>query len=229
MAGKGKETNIAEFGAAMFDLDGTLIDTLKDIADGVNRSLVKLGYPTHRVPDFKRFIGDGREVLANKSLPESCRNSFIVDKLVDLINRDYSQHWADTSATYAGIPEMLDNLSERGIKLAILSNKPDSFTQQMVQRFLAKWKFEAISGALPDVPPKPNPRIALQIAARLKLAPEKILYAGDSDVDMQMASTAGMFSVGVLWGFRTAEELKANGARVLVAHPAEISRLFERT
>jgi phosphoglycolate phosphatase len=228
MAGKGKETNMAKYSAAMFDLDGTLVNTLKDIADGVNRSLVKLGYPTHRVADFRRFIGDGREVLARKSLPESCRDSFIVDKLLDLINQDYVQHWADTSAPYPGIPEMLDRLSEEGIKLAILSNKPDSFTQQMVQRLLGEWKFEVISGALPDVPVKPNPYAALRIATRLKLAPERILYAGDSDVDMQMASTAGMFSVGVLWGFRTAGELLTNGARVLVSHPAEISRLFER-
>jgi phosphoglycolate phosphatase len=215
-----------KFRALMFDLDGTLLNTLQDIADSVNRSLQKMGFPGHPVEAYKLFIGSGRATLALRALPSSRRDQATVDKLLDLVNQDYLEHWADNTAPYPGIAGMLDSVSKRELKLAILSNKPDEFTQQMVQKMLSRWHFDLVSGALKDVPVKPNPQLALSIATRLQVRPSQILYVGDSDVDMQMAAAAEMFSAGALWGFRTKEELISSGARVLLSHPGDILDLL---
>jgi phosphoglycolate phosphatase len=210
----------------MFDLDGTLLNTLEDIANSVNRGLARLGYPTHEIETYKSLIGNGRDVLASLALPNNERTSIAVQKLVDLINEDYLRHWADNTSPYPGISEMLDSMVAKRLKLAILSNKPDEFTQRIVGKMLSKWKFEVVSGASADMPVKPDPKAALQIARKLGVLPGEILYVGDSDVDMKMASAAKMFAVGVLWGFRTGEELRANGASTLVSEPSEILGLL---
>jgi phosphoglycolate phosphatase len=216
----------AKYRAVMFDLDGTLLNTLEDIANSVNRGLAGLGYPTHEVETYKSLIGNGRDVLASLALPAISRATVTIQKLVDLINEDYILHWADNTSPYPGISEMLDSMVAKDLKLAILSNKPDEFTQQIVGRMLSNWKFEIVSGASHDMPVKPDPKAALQIATKLGVLPGEILYVGDSDVDMKMATAAKMFAVGVLWGFRTGEELEDNGARVLVSAPSEILGLL---
>jgi phosphoglycolate phosphatase len=215
-----------KYQAVMFDLDGTLLDTLDDIANSVNRSLRVLGYPGHRASTYKLLIGNGRDVLAARSLPPAHRDSLTVDKLLGLINEDYIRHWADSTVTFPGVPQLLDTLMARGLRLAILSNKPDEFTQLIVKKLLPKWQFEIVAGAVPDLPVKPDPQAALQICEKLGVPPAQVLYVGDSDVDMRMAAAAKMCAVGALWGFRTAEELRANGAEVLVGHPSEILKLL---
>lgn len=212
--------------AVLFDLDGTLLDTLKDIANSVNKALSYFGFPQHELEAYKYFVGDGREALAFRALPEHQRDSATLDKLLAHIDEEYTRHWADNTRPYEGVPELLDTLTTRSISLSILSNKPHDFTELMVSRLLRHWRFQIIAGALPDVPKKPSPTAALDIAQRLNLRPSEFLYVGDSGVDMQTAAGAGMYPVGAMWGFRTAGELLAGGAKTLIAKPADLLGLL---
>lgn len=210
----------------MFDLDGTLLNTLQDLTDSVNRSLGYLGFPPYTPEVFRYFVGDGRETMAMRSLPECNRDEATINKLVALINKEYSQHWADTTRLYPGVADLLDNLTIKSIKMAILSNKPHIFTEEMVSRLLSRWHFEIVAGAMPPMPVKPDPKAALQIAKRLDIIPSDFLYLGDSEVDMRTANAGGMYAVGAAWGFRTEDELKASGAKALIRHPLELLKLI---
>lgn len=212
--------------AALFDLDGTLLDTLEDIADSTNRALDYFGFPQHKVEAYKYFIGDGREALAVRALPENHRDTAIVDRLVARMAEEYAKYWSDNTRPYKGIPELLDTLTGRGIIMSILSNKPHDFTELMVSRLLSPWRFQIVAGASPDIPKKPSPSAALDIAKRLKIRPGAFLYVGDSDVDMKTAVSAGMYPVGATWGFRTADELLAGGAKVLIEKPTDLLKLL---
>ena len=212
--------------AVLFDLDGTLLDTLQDIADSTNQALCQLGFPQHEPEAYKDFIGEGREVLAARSLPEQQRDPDTVSQLVVRINREYSKCWPDHTCPYPGIPSLLDQLAANKIKMAILSNKAHSLTKMMVSKMLSHWHFDVVVGASPAIPKKPDPTAAWQIARRLGIYPAEFLYLGDSDIDMKTATAAGMYPVGALWGFRTANELLAGGAAVLVEHPRDILRLL---
>jgi phosphoglycolate phosphatase len=216
-----------KYKAVLFDLDGTLLDTLEDLAGAVNQGLTLLGFPQHKLESYKYFVGSGREEMAFRALPEAERRPLTLKRLVDFIDGYYLQHWADHTLPYPGIPDLLDELTARKIKLSILSNKPQIFTDLMVGRLLAKWSFAAVAGAMPGVPKKPDPSAALKIAEKLKLGPRELVYLGDSDIDMQTAAACGMFAVGALWGFRTADELKASGANSLINHPCELLRFLE--
>ncbi len=211
-----------KYSAVLFDLDGTLLDTLKDIADSVNSALGHLDFPQHELEAYKYFAGNGREVLATRALPERHRKAATVDKLVTYINEEYSKRWVNNTRLYQGVPNLLDALTSSGIKMAILSNKQHSFTELMVSRLLPRWRFELVVGALPSVPKKPNPTAALQIAQRLNIRPLEFLYLGDSDVDMKVATAADMYPIGALWGFRTADELLSSGARALIQQPTDL-------
>lgn len=212
--------------AVLFDLDGTLLDTLEDIANSVNRVLSRLGFPQHEVEAYKHFVADGREALASRILPVSHRDAITVAKVVTRINNEYSQHWGDTTRPYEGIADLLQTLTERHIKMVVLSNKPDDFTKLTVSRLLPLWRFDAVIGAQPSVPNKPDPTAALEIAQRLNILPNEFLYVGDTDTDMKTAKAAGMYPIGVLWGFRGAEELLANGAKALIQHPTDLLTLL---
>jgi len=124
------------------------------------------------------------------------------------------------------VTELLDSLVRKGIRMAILSNKPHEFTELMVSKLLSKWQFEIVLGALPGTPKKPDPAVALEIAKRMEIPPAEYLYLGDSDVDMQTATAADMYPAGALWGFRTGEELLHGGAKILIKHPAELLDLL---
>ncbi len=210
----------------LFDLDGTLLDTIKDIADSVNVALAQLGFPQHEVEAYKYFVGDGRKALAIRALPEDCRNTVDVDRLSASIEEEYSKRWAINTLAYPGIPDMLQSLADLGIKIAILSNKPQASTEEIVSRLLSQWRFELVLGARSSIPMKPDPTSALQIARRLNIPPAEFLYLGDTDVDMKTASAAGMYPVGALWGFRTTDELLAGGARQLIQHPTDLLSLL---
>jgi len=212
--------------AVLFDLDGTLLDTLRDIANSVNKALRHLGFPQHELEAYKHFIGDGREILAIRTLPEHKRDPATVNKLAASINEEYSEHWADSTCPYQGVPELLNALTISNIKMAILSNKPHKFTEIMVSRLLSPWHFEIVVGALSSVPKKPDPTIALQISRRLGIPSSGFLYLGDSEVDMKTATAADMYPVGALWGFRTADELLLGGAKKLIDHPTDLLSLL---
>ena len=212
--------------AVLFDLDGTLLDTLEDIAVSTNNALRYFGFPQHETEAYKYFIGDGREALALRALPEHHRDTTTLGKMVARIEEEYARCWADNTRPFEGIPELLDALTTRGIGMSVLSNKPHDFTELMVSRRLKYWRFQIVAGALPDVPKKPSPAAALNITQRLNLRPSEFLYVGDSGVDMETAVGAGMYPVGAAWGFRTAEELLAGGAKTVIDRPSDLLKLL---
>lgn len=212
--------------AVLFDLDGTLLDTLKDIANSANKALLLLGFPPHKLEAYKHFVGDGREILAIRTLPEHCRDPITVSKLSASISEEYSKHCADSTHPYPGVPELLNTLTINNIKMAILSNKPHSFAEIMVSKLLLPWHFDIVVGALPSLPRKPDPTAALQISRRLGIRSSEFLYLGDSDIDMKTATAAGMYPVGALWGFRSADELLAGGAKKLIGYPTDLLSLL---
>jgi len=210
------------FQAVLFDLDGTLLNTLTDLADAMNASLAHFGYPPQLVDAYKYFIGDAVETEAKRALPESARGPQIIKKVADFSEQIYDKCWHKNTRPYPGIQELLSNLTKRGLPLSVLSNKPDYFTKIMVEKLLPRYRFEIVQGALPDVPIKPDPAAALQIAKQLKIPPEQFLYLGDTNTDMKTAVAAGMFPLGCLWGYRTADELLESGAKALVQTPREV-------
>jgi len=212
--------------AIIFDLDGTLLDTLRDLAEATNAALGELGFSPHQQEAYRYFVGDGRDLLAYRALPATARDAKTVNRLVELINREYELRWRQHSFPYPGIPELLDALTAKQLKMAVLSNKAHNFTDEMVKQLLPKWRFSAVYGAGSSAPKKPDPQSTLQISRELGITPSEFVFLGDTDIDMKTATTAGMYPVGALWGFRTAAELKSNGARLLLAHPLELLQLF---
>ena len=209
--------------AVLFDLDGTLADTLADLANAVNHALVTLGCPTHPTAAYRYLVGDGARVLCQRALPADKQH--LVADAQRLLREHYDAHCFDETRLYPGIPELVSVLAERRYKLAVLSNKPDEFTRRMIAHYFPASPFTIVRGQLPNVPLKPDPTAALQIAAELEIPAANWLYLGDTNTDMQTAVAAGMKPVGVLWGFRDRAELEKNGAQVLVQTPAEILKL----
>ena len=214
------------FKAITFDLDGTLLDTLEDIADSANAVLEHWGYPQHDLKTYKYLVGDGIENLVQRSLPREKRSDDFVDQCVQAMRAEYRQRWSNKTRPYEGIAELLNALRDRGVTMTILSNKPDDFTKLMVAALLPEWRFEVVLGANSELPKKPDPTAAVQIARDLNISVNEFLFVGDTSIDMKTAAAAGMYPVGVLWGFRTAEELAASGARVLLAKPLDLLNLL---
>ena len=212
--------------ALLFDLDGTLLDTLQDIADSANSALAYFGFPQHELDAYRYFVGDGVEMLAIRALPEDRRDQMTVSKVVARINEAYSLRWANNTRPFQGIPELLDALTNIGIRMAILSNKGQSFAELTVSTLLPDWHFDLVVGAQPSILRKPDPTAALQIARQMSLIPTEFLYIGASAVDMKTAVAANMYPIGALWGYRTANELLTSGARVLVEKPTHVLPLL---
>ena len=208
-----------QFQAAIFDLDGTLADTLEDIADNMNHVLAQAGYPAHEYDAYRFYVGDGLRNLAARCLPEDARADDIVNLCFDRMMERYHKNYIIKSRLYDGVPELLDALSQQGVKLAVLSNKADSLTQKICAKLLSRWKFEQILGATDRFPRKPDPAAALELCRLMGVAPERVCYVGDSDVDMKTAIAAGFYPAGAGWGYRPKEELLASGA-MLVADSA---------
>ena len=211
----------------LFDLDGTLVDSLVDLADSMNRVLIRQGFAAHPTEAYRYFVGDGIIKLAQRALPAEAQQEDIIKDCARKMRQEYALHWADTTRPYPGIAELLDTLASRGIEIAILSNKPDALTQEVVRTLLPQWNFAAVAGARETFPRKPDPAGALRIANLLRREPANFLYLGDTDTDMQTARAARMFAIGVLWGFRTAEELKEHGAQALLSVPGELCPLLD--
>jgi phosphoglycolate phosphatase len=213
--------------AVLFDLDGTLLDTLEDLGDSMNAALQSLGYSPHGMDSYRYFVGDGVEILARRALPENvCGDDAVVRQCVTLMRAEYGRRWKDKTRLYDGMPELLDGLAGMGVKAAILSNKPHAAVMEVVDHFFKKWRFDATLGARPGVPIKPDAGAALEVARVLAVPPSGFLYVGDTNTDMATAVAAGMFPVGALWGFRTEEELRASGARALASRPQEVLELL---
>jgi phosphoglycolate phosphatase len=204
--------------AVLFDLDGTLIDSLRDIAESMNRTLARLGNPIHPVDAYRTFVGDGVQQLAQRALPPGADDSTIATFL-DAYRADYRISWKVHTRPYPGIPALLATLADRGIPMAVLSNKPDAVTRTCVEYFFPDTPFIAVHGQRPDVPRKPDPAAALAIAAAMNRSPASCVFVGDTSTDMDTATAAGMLAAGVTWGFRGEDELIAHGAD-LIAHEA---------
>jgi phosphoglycolate phosphatase len=214
--------------AVLFDLDGTLLDTLEDLGDSMNAVLAARGYPTHPIPSFTEFVGDGVENLVRRALPPAARrDEALVGELAPLMRREYAGRWKAKTKPYRGVPEMLKSLSSRGLRLAVLSNKPHPATVEVVAHFFPPSTFDAVLGARPGVPIKPDPGAALEVSRQLGIPPAAFLYLGDTNTDMKTALEAGMYAVGALWGFRGAEELRSSGAQTLIKDPAELLSMLD--
>ena len=213
------------FRATIFDLDGTLLDTLADIANAANSVLAARGFPAHPNASYRTFIGEGVIKLMLRALPQSQDEATVSASVGDYV-REYERTWNALTKPYPGVPAMLDALAARGLKLAVLSNKPDRFTQQCVNELLAPWTFDMVLGASDQFPRKSDPASARETAKRLGVPPAECLYVGDSGIDMQTARAAGMCAVGVLWGFRGREELLKDGAQFLIKEPSEVLDLL---
>ncbi len=210
-----------------FDLDGTLLYTLKDIAYSANHALAAHGFSGHSLETYRWLVGDGTRTLIERALPVGTRSEETVSACVHTYLDYYSRNWAAHTCRYAGIETVLNRLADMDMSLAVLSNKPHRFTRLCVQTFLNQWHFDPILGQRGGTPKKPSPVLAQQIIDRFGTDPGRILYVGDSGIDMKTAVNAGMYPVGALWGFRSADELVDAGARSLLNRPSDLLPLIE--
>jgi phosphoglycolate phosphatase len=209
--------------AVIFDLDGTLVDSLADIAESVNTVLGERGLATHPLASYRSFVGDGMVMLARRVLPEHLSNDDeTVAAFVKRLKEVYGSRSDRLTAPYDGIAELLDALAGAGIAMAVLSNKPHELTVGLVGRLLGAWNFAPVFGERPAVPRKPDPSGALEIAAELRLAPADILYVGDTPTDLATARGAGMPAIAAAWGFRSETELREAGAMRVARHPLDV-------
>jgi phosphoglycolate phosphatase len=214
------------FKAVIFDLDGTLLDTLEDIADSMNRVLSNHGFPIHEVDNYRYFVGDGVAMLVKRTLPGDRKDDEIVNQCMEEFREEYDRNNNKMTKVYDGVAETLNGLSDWKIRLAVLSNKPHDSTMKCMVEFLSDWEFDMVLGQKDGIPRKPDPAGALRITEFLKLKPGEVIYVGDTDVDMRTAVSAGMYPAGALWGFREYDELRKSGARLLIHRPQEILNLI---
>jgi len=210
--------------AVMFDLDGTLADTLGDIAASANHARGTLGLPPIETPRYRRLAGQGVHRLFRDALPADQHHR--VEPLVAAFRVHYAEHAFDTTGPYDGVPSLLDALTEAGTTLAVLSNKPDAATRLVVDRLFGRWPWAAARGAVDGTPIKPDPAGAHAVVHDLGIPADAWAYVGDTDVDMWTGRAAGMFTVGVTWGFRDETELRGAGAQAIIHRPAELLPLL---
>ncbi len=211
----------------IFDLDGTLLNTIKDLALSCNHVLKQHGFPEHTEDEYRYFVGNGMAKLVERALPEDKRTSeFIEPILKELINY-YYQHKQDNTQPYDGVKEMLQKLQSENYKLAVASNKMDSAVQDLVKRYFPEIQFSVVYGQREDIHPKPAPRIIQNILDALQIEPYEALIVGDSATDMLTAINSGIKGIGVQWGFRTKEELLLNGANYTIKTPSQIFEILQ--
>jgi len=215
--------------AFIFDLDGTLIDSLADIAGSINRMLEARGYPRCEDPGiFKQMVGDGMEKLVERALPEAARTAELIQVCTEEYRNFYDVHWQEQTQPYEGIVEMLAELKARGLKVGVISNKAHRFTVPMTEHFFGQGCFDVILGQRAEVPRKPDPAGAHEAAALLGLSTAECAYVGDSGIDMAFAKNAGLLGIGVDWGFRSVTELTENGADHIISNPGELLEINAR-
>ncbi len=217
-----------DFEGVIFDLDGTLADTREDLADAMNRVLAGEGLPLHDHAAFGAMIGAGLRNLVATALPAERRDDDTIERCAAAMMADYGRHCLVKTRLYDGVAETVSRLHAEGVRLAVLSNKPDELTKHIVHGLLGAEDFEEVVGARPDTPAKPDPAAALLLAERLGCAPGRIVFLGDTGIDVATALAAGMIAVGAAWGFRTAGELRDGGATAVLAHPLELLDLRHR-
>jgi phosphoglycolate phosphatase len=212
--------------AAILDLDGTLLDTLADLAGSMNEALADLGFPTHAMDCYRTFVGEGILSLVARTLPAEHRDEATVLRATERYRAAYARNWANQTQPYEGIPEALAVLQQANVPLTVLSNKPHHFTKLCIEHFFPANLFQVVLGQRDEVPRKPDPAAAFEIATQLGLSPREIAFIGDTDTDINTGRAAGMDALGVAWGFRPVSELIEAGASGILHHPSELVGKF---
>lgn len=216
-----------DYKAVIFDLDGTLINTINDIANSMNRVLESMSLPTHDVSDYYYFVGAGLKELCRRVLPENLRDGKSVLKYRDLFNIDYNENWNHFTKPYEGIRELLSYLQSINKTIALLSNKPEKFCKLMVEYFFPEINFSVVKGNVDHIPPKPDPAGGIAILEILNIDSKDVLFVGDSDIDMQTAVNCKFTAIGAEWGFRTKIELENAGANYTFKTPTELLKYLK--
>jgi phosphoglycolate phosphatase len=215
------------YSAVIFDLDGTLLDTLADIAESANRVLASHGLCTLPVDDYRQFVGQGLRRLLERVIPPGDEQEPLIRTCTREFRGVYSREWNVRTRPYPGVLELLGRLTSQGVPMAVLSNKPHEFARRCVEHYFPETPFEAVLGEGNGIPPKPDPTGARMIIEQIGLTPEEFVYLGDTPTDMATAIAVGTLPVGVLWGFRPREELEAAGAELLIERPGELIAVLE--
>ncbi|MCI8422225.1 MAG: HAD family hydrolase [Lawsonibacter sp.] len=209
----------------IFDLDGTLLNTIDDLADAGNWVCRNHGWPTHTAEEYKRFVGNGMARLAERFAPADWHTPERVQAILDEFMPYYDAHKEDKTAPYSGVAQALARVKAAGVSIAVLSNKADQMARPVVEHYYPGM-FPLVQGALPGFPTKPDPTLLRRLMERMGASPADTLFVGDSNVDIRTARNGGLPSCGVLWGFRTRAELEAEGADFLVETPEELAELI---
>ncbi len=210
----------------IFDLDGTLLNTISDLGEAANHALKEFGYPTHSLASYPFYVGNGVVKLLERVAPEEARSPRSIEQLKEKFVEYYDAHNTVHSAPYPGIPELLQSLQKLGVKMAVASNKYQSAVEALIRHFFPDIEWAAVEGQKDDVPVKPDPSIVFEILGKCPTPKANVLYVGDSGVDMETARRACVESVGVSWGFRSVKELREHYAEHIVNRPVEIIGLL---
>lgn len=215
----------------VFDLDGTLADTLADLTDAVNVGLRQLGFPPRSPDEVRQWIGEGMTILCRRAIaaaapPGAAIDDQTVAAMAAVFTAHYRDHRLDKTVPYPGIPELLDALAARGLKMAVFSNKPHGHTMALMDALFDRWPWSVVEGSREDRPRKPDPAVGCEMLARMDLKPEQAIMVGDSAIDVQAARNVGAVSVGVTWGFRDRAELLEAGADHIIDRPADLLTLL---
>lgn len=211
--------------AVVFDLDGTLLDTISDIAGSLNRALAACGLPVHPVRVCETFVGGGIREAVRKAAPENTPAE-VLDKVLEVYLSDYPHHCTDTTRCYPGVPRLLEGLEEAGLFLGVLSNKTEGPTRRIIETLLPGVPFRCVFGRVDGRPLKPDPAAAVPVLEALALSPSEIAYVGDSGTDMQFAHGAGMTAAAAPWGYRSRTELVEMGADLVPDSPEGLLALL---
>lgn len=212
--------------AVLFDLDGTLVDSLIDLADGVNYALTQKGFSTHPVESFKYFVGDGIPKMIERALPEGNRDADTVNEVKNIFLPYYAIHYADNTYAYYGMPELVNRLKADGFIVAVVTNKDQNMANEVVTKLYGN-AFDLIFGKRDGIPAKPDPTAALMAMSELGVTPKECVFIGDSGMDVATAVNSGAVPVGELWGFRKEDELLANGAKYIISKPNQLLDIIE--
>lgn len=214
--------------AIIFDLDGTVLDTIADLAGAVNAALCKNGFPERKHSEIMSFVGNGTRKLIERALPEDNQDPQTVERVHADFSQHYAEHFADETKPYPGIPELLKKLKKSGYKLAVSSNKPDRFTKELIEIFFPDI-FDIVVGSSEVTPRKPDPTGEYSILARFGISPFEAIHVGDSDTDVKTAHNAGVMCLACTWGYRSKQTLMAADADFIVEKVSEMEKFFEKT
>ena len=212
--------------AVLFDLDGTIANSLLDLALSVNYALCKFCFPERETEQFKYFAGDGMPKMVERALPDDKKNKTTVSEVLNVFLKYYSEHYCDNTREYDGMTELIDNLKEKNIAVAVVTNKAQEMAQKVVKKLYGE-RFDLILGKREGIPAKPDPAAAFMAMRELGVSPEECVFVGDSQNDVLTGVNSGAYPVGVLWGFREKEELVLGGATSIINSPKELLAIIE--